>query len=219
MHPTCAKPHRPCPVDAPSLCVLSIGDLPSGLPNTARARQGGQCSLTLTTPLCGTDWKWHSLTGWLTDLICAPPSNLSHAHAGRPVASSPSPIPHHPKQLTSVQPARQRVSMPEYQRTDVPSYPEPRWEGSATRLHPALLRSSLGMPSKHARVSKDGLPPPAPSRGLPTYPDILLCNGYDWQSIPANPSHTMPDTSHGSSSYNRRCRQFKATTLAYWHTP
>lgn len=51
---------------------------------------------------------------------------------------------------------------------------------------------------------------------LPTYPDILLC---PWLWLATHSMH-IPCLIHanGSSSYNRRCRQFKATTLAYWRT-
>lgn len=97
-----------------------------------------------------------ALTGWLTDLICARLTSRT------PVFLPPiPPPPTKAVDLTAAGAAMGRV-MPEYQRTDVPSYPDGKAQPrGCTQL--SCARSSLEMPSKHARVSKDGLPPPAPS--------------------------------------------------------
>lgn len=140
---------------------------------------------------------------------------LPSPHPPLPIARPPP-----PKQLTSLQLPRQWVVVRWYQGTDVPSYPAPRWEGSATRLHPALLRSSMGRSSQHARGSRKMACPvqPRPEACLPPLPIQIFCYGHGYGLA----THTMhiPCLIHAnrSSSYNRRCRQFKATTLAYWRT-
>lgn len=146
-------------LDAASLRLLSVGDLTFGLPNTPRPEQGGQCSLTLarTSLLLSAAQAVGNGTHWLADRPHMRTPHLPHAR----LPSPNTPPPTKAVDLTAAGAAMGRV-MPEYQRTDVPSYPDGKAQPrGCTQL--SCARSSLEMPSKHARVSKDGLPPPAPS--------------------------------------------------------
>ena len=107
--------------------------------------------------LCGTGSErvTDCLTDRHADLICA--------CSGRPTSDTTlSPIPHTPRHLTSVQPARHRVACPLYQRTYRRTI-VPRWETPPRGCTQLYCAAQLGMPSRRALVSKDGLPRPAPS--------------------------------------------------------
>lgn len=154
--------------------------------------------VTAHSPLAPSHLR-HSKQDGLTDLIFArPTSHTPKARSHRlPSPHPPSPIarPPPPKQLTSLQLPRQWVVVRWYQGTDVPSYPEPRWEGSATRLHPALLRSSMGRSSQHARGSRKMACPvqPRPEACLPPYLSRYSAMSMAMAGNPYH-AHTMPNT-------------------------
>ena len=209
MHPTCAKPHRTCLLDPSHLAYLTHLEHP---PQTAQSARTTSPSFLL--PAAQARLRVNER---LTSHLCAPPPPT---RPGRPHRLPRSLAPSTPKQF-DLTACSQLVNgsgrMPVYQGIyTYHSYPygttQPR---GCTQLYCAAHwkcpRSMCGSPKMACPVQPH--PRPASLLRHSAMPMDMAANPY--LTIPF---HTMPDTCLGSSSYNRRCRQFKATTLAYWHT-
>lgn len=140
----------------------------------------------------------------------------SHTHTPTPAASFP--LRSTPKQfdLTAAQHFDgSHARVPMYLST----YHHTQMRDSATRLHPALLRSSLEMPSQPAASMHSGLerrpcpvqPHPGPASPIQTL--LLLCDGYGCQP---NPTHTKPCPVHASVAVHI-IDDAARSRLPHWH--